>query len=303
MFSRSSGLLLPWVRAWLKGGFLTELFPLSETSSPPPSTHALLPPSNTVALSFLLYFYLRPWWCIIEDILGIRIWLTSVSFLDHKVQEGTLIILYTQDLEQCLTHNEPSVHIAWMDERIHVWMPLLCAVCTDLFSSLVRSTVVWKLKRQYKPRVRTATLALPGYTQALGLCFLICSMAWQWHLPCRVVIMTIRGHCIGWEQNLARCRHSINISCCGVLFQMNEVTWARITVLLGGRGRIRTHIRLPLEAESGLGHDVNFLHVFEVDFKDTRQISLKYSSSWKDGAFNTTNGTAPSWSLQGHWSI
>lgn len=125
-------------------------------------------------------------------------------------------------------------------------------------------------------------------------------MEWQWHLPCRVVIMTIRGHCIGREQNLARCRHSINISCYCVLFQMNEVTWARITVLLGGRGRIRTHIRLPLEAESGLGHNVNLLDVFEVGFKDTRQISLKYSRSWKDGAFNATNGTAPSWPLQGH---
>lgn len=65
-------------------------------------------------------------------------------------------------------------------------------------------------------------------------------------------------------------------------------------MVLSGGGRIRTQTQLPVESESGLGHPVNFLHVFEVGFKEMRRMSEENSSSRKDGAFNTSNGTATS---------
>lgn len=167
---------------------------------------------------------------------------------------------------------------------------------------LMRSTVAWKLEKHCKTCVRRPTPALPGYTWALGLCFLICRMVWQWHRPCRVFIMTIRWHCISREQYLACCRHSINM----LLWCPFWEEWGNVSnhaVLLGGRDRLRTQIQLPLEAESGHESNVNFLDVFEVGFKEIRQISLECSSSWKDGTFSTRNGMAITWSPQGHWSI
>ena len=58
---------------------------------------------------------------------------------------GTLVILYTQHLEHCLAHKGPSINIHWTDGPVHVWIPLLCTVCTDSFPPR-SSTATWMLK-------------------------------------------------------------------------------------------------------------------------------------------------------------
>ena len=72
------GFSIQSIRAWLKGHFLTEPIPLSEASSPPPSTHVQPLPANIMSLSLALW-HLQ---CFTEDVL-IQLWL--VSNLDYKL--------------------------------------------------------------------------------------------------------------------------------------------------------------------------------------------------------------------------
>ena len=51
------GFSIQSLRAWLKGHFLTEPIPLSEASSPPPSTHVQPLPANIVYLPPALFCF------------------------------------------------------------------------------------------------------------------------------------------------------------------------------------------------------------------------------------------------------
>lgn len=169
--SSSHGFLYLSVRDGFKGHFLTEPFPLSEASSPPPSTRVLLPPTKTIPLYPLLYFSSRHSWCITEDI---SIWLWSVSFLDWRLWEGRgLDILCTQDLEQCLAHGvfdqylsngwaSPCMHsfavshAYWLISSLEQYFTVDAEMSQNI--SLVTSTEVQKLQKQHKTLVRAQDL-------------------------------------------------------------------------------------------------------------------------------------------------